>query len=604
MMGDIQGKILSKYGIDISKENIFKLYKIDTIEISSQELEEKIQSTRKRWNSSVNGANEKIAQRDRARLEKADKYEAILRNEKLRKEVFNFYKKGPTSRTSEGSASGDSIEFAKEYFKLVATTKKIKKEDVDFFFKYYSSERKKKKAIVEMLIQDLKVTSLGKDGKKVDVDEESDEEVEGKKKDGSSPLIVNLFQEATILKIGKIADKYDEISKNREICQTYPSLNNGLYEFLGINNVSSARQFKNLMVAKSKQAYTVRQEKGAEYVPVVDLFNILQSIADYKDVVDNIEEFKLLLKYPNLTPYMYAFVEMKPDTIKGIMDIANRNYYFTSQTDFINDYFVPIHDNFGINDNRIKSILRKAEQNTKQSEILKKINTKFGGNKNKRKIPFAAEIVYWLLYWPIFICYFIFELFKIVLTNLNRYAVMIPVFLVFLVLTFYELPKFGWDNVFILGKLISKSEWIAYMMAKYPGLETSAQLVLVSLFVIINTLLFNFLPPLVLSIFVYEFSEDINKSFDWIGIERTFKEIFKTIRKRTEDQYFERQKEFLKCNLNKILINIGCLVLLIAVIILIPMGIRTIGESTGYIEKEVQVVDEIDTSHIFNLDLS
>ena len=125
-MADIQSKILSKYGIDIAQENIFKLYKIDSAEISPQDLEVKIQDTRKRWNSSINGANEKNAERDRARLEKADKYEAILKDAKLRKEVFNFYNK-PSGPVGGGTTpGGGSTEFAKEYFELVGSTKKIK----------------------------------------------------------------------------------------------------------------------------------------------------------------------------------------------------------------------------------------------------------------------------------------------------------------------------------------------------------------------------------------------------------------------------------------------------------------------------------------------
>ncbi len=124
-MADIQSKILNKYKIDIAQENIFKLYKIDSADISSQDLERKIQETRKRWTTSINGANEKNAERDRARLEKADKYEAILKDDKLRKEVFHFYNKPAGSSAGEGTGSVDGATgFAKEYFELVATTKK------------------------------------------------------------------------------------------------------------------------------------------------------------------------------------------------------------------------------------------------------------------------------------------------------------------------------------------------------------------------------------------------------------------------------------------------------------------------------------------------
>ena len=194
-MADIQSTISSKYGIDIAQENIFKLYKIDSIDISSQDLEAKIADTRKRWNTSINGANEKNAERDRARLEKADKYEAILKDTKLRKELFNFYNKtaGSNAGGTAATPGAGNTQFAKEYFQLVATTKKIKKADVDFFFKYYQSERKNKKAILEMLSNDLKINGLGKEGSYSD--EKEAEDVQGKKKDESSPLITNLFQE-------------------------------------------------------------------------------------------------------------------------------------------------------------------------------------------------------------------------------------------------------------------------------------------------------------------------------------------------------------------------------------------------------------------------
>lgn len=154
-MADIQSKILGKYGIDIAQENIFKLYKLESADISPQELETKIQETRKRWETSVNGANEKNAQRDRARLEKADQYERILKDAKLREQVFAYYN-NPKSAEEAGNSSG-STEFAKEYFALIGTTKKIKRADVDFFFNYYSSERKNRKAITEMLEKDFKV---------------------------------------------------------------------------------------------------------------------------------------------------------------------------------------------------------------------------------------------------------------------------------------------------------------------------------------------------------------------------------------------------------------------------------------------------------------
>ena len=94
---------------------------------------------------------------------------------------------------------------------MVKTTKKIKQPDVNFFFDYYQSERKNKKAILEMLSKEMKIIGLGKEGKYADETDTSDED--GKKKDDASPVIVNLFQEATILNIRNAIEKFKKASQ-------------------------------------------------------------------------------------------------------------------------------------------------------------------------------------------------------------------------------------------------------------------------------------------------------------------------------------------------------------------------------------------------------
>ena len=156
-MADIQTTVLKKYGIDIAQENIFKLYKLEKADLNPQELQNAIDATRKRWTQSVNGANEKNAKRDGERLAKADKYEAVLKDDRLRKEVFAFY-----NGKKNGSNATGNTEFAKEYFKLIETSKKLKKEDVEFFFAYYPAEKKNKKAIVEMLQKEHQARKIKK----------------------------------------------------------------------------------------------------------------------------------------------------------------------------------------------------------------------------------------------------------------------------------------------------------------------------------------------------------------------------------------------------------------------------------------------------------
>lgn len=582
-MADIQNKILSKYGFDIAQENIFKLYKIESADIEAQELENKILETRKRWNTSVNGANEKNAERDRVRLQNADKYEAVLRNADLRKEVYAFYNKASDSNSKSTSHEEGSVEFAKEYFDLVATTKKIKKEDVDFFFKYYKNERKNKKAILTML-KDMKVIIPAGEGKFAD---EGDEDTaEGKKKDDSSALIVNLFQEATVLKICKAVEKYEEAVKSSEICLRYPDIRNGLYEFLGIKDVEAAGQFVEIMSARGKEVYSVRQEKGAEYVPLVDLFNILQSIGSYQDVVDNMPEFKLLLKYPALTPYMYAFVDMKPATVKGMMDVANREYRFRDETDFILNYYEPVHDNFGISDGGISAIIRKADKKAKQNKVTNNIDEKLEKNK-KNRVPAGAMLLHWLAYFPIFAVYFIFEVSKAVFTKLHYFTG--PIFVALFCLENWMFPKFGIDNLFVFRKLIYKEQWLEFLKTTedFLGPITANMYgrVTATIFVIFTLLAIYILPPLFVSVLVKEFTDDFNKRFDWVGIKRTFRKIFISLKNKTQEQYSQHKNIFIKEKLGKILVNLLCIALLAGIIIYAPIVFVRFSLKTGYFLK-------------------
>lgn len=584
-MADIQSEILKRYKIDIAQENIFKLYKIDSADISPQDLESKIQETRKKWTASINGANEKNAERDRARLEKADKYEAILRDNKLRKAVFDFNNKTNGSNSGSTAPGGGSTDFAREYFELVKTTKKIKQADVNFFFDYYQSERKNKKAILEMLSKEMKIIGLGKEGKYADETDTSDED--GKKKDDASPVIVNLFQEATVLNIRNAVEKLKKASQSDEVCRRYPALKNSFYEFLEIDDVKDAKQFTECMSAKSKEVYAIRQERGQEYVPLVDMFNTLKAIGDYQDVVDNFPEFKLLLKYPDLTPYMFAFVDMKPATVDGIVKVANKYYSFRDDTDFILNYYKPVHDHFGISDGGIGSILRKAEKKAKQNKVLNAVDKKLGRNKNKRKISVGAEIIHWLVYWPIFAVYLVFEVAKAIFTKLRKLA--IPVFVILFGLENWLLPKLGIlpYNLLILRKVFFKKQWISCLEDFMGTVADETIDIIASSFAVIWVLLAVYiLPPLFVSMFVKAFADDFNKRFDWIGIERTFKQIFEYLRQKTENQYSTQKKFFIKNKVPKIIINLVSLAMLVGIIIFAPAGFRKFSETTGYFQKE------------------
>ena len=131
-MDDLRIKIIEKYQIDIDEDNLLELYKIKDQNISSDDLKKSIEDTRNRWKKSLNGTNEKYIEIAKKRLAKSDKYEKILNDSKLRKALFKYY----------GNNGNKDLDFAKEYFEIIATSKKLNKDDVDFFFKCYKSQKK------------------------------------------------------------------------------------------------------------------------------------------------------------------------------------------------------------------------------------------------------------------------------------------------------------------------------------------------------------------------------------------------------------------------------------------------------------------------------
>lgn len=599
-MANLQEKILSQYGIDIAQENIFKLYKIENADISKQELEDKFRDARKRWQQSVNGANEKNAARDQERLNKADKYEAILRNDKLRQDVYGYYN-GESKSNSKG-ANPTGVEFAREYFKLLQTSKTIRQKDIDFFFEYYQAERKNKKAILEMLHSEFKIKSRKKDEPYEDGDDEK--EADGKTKDESSKLIVNLFQEATIFKVQKCFGFYEKASASKDVVQKFPGLRNGIVTFLRLEEAEDVKSYAEVISSMQKEAYAVRQERGNEYIPLVDLLNTMQAILSYRDVVDNFEEFKLLIKYPVLTPYMYRFTEMKNDTFKGISKLANQEYEFRNEADFVTKYYNPIYDNFGItNSSSIRALIKKAEKKAKANKVLDKIDEKMGRKKTK-KMSFILEILYGLAYWPIFLLFFVFELAKLLFHGLNK--MVIPATVVFFVLLNWLLPKwFGVDNMTILFNIFVRDNWMGVLLGTFDEVPTTnLQMVILSLCVIIKMLLLYGVPTL----FAYKFSQVLTilmcKKIDWKGYDRTFHSLLQFIRMSAVLMLRDKNPKHIKIHIGKAIWNLVCASLIVLLIIGVPKGIKWLGSTIGELKPAEEVVEVSETEPMSSEEIS
>ncbi len=573
-MANIQSKILKDYSVDIDQENIFLFYKITEVDLSDEDIEKKIVETRKRWKVSANGTNEKNAARDSQRLAKAVQYEKIIKNRKLRKELFTYYE---SSNGGTGNGKGGSTSFAREYFELIATTKKIKRKDVNFFFEYYRGERKNKKAILEMLTKDMKILGLGsKDGGSEDENDKDEGGKDGKKQKSktNSALIVNLFQEATILKMRRAIEKYEEAIQNKEVCIRYPKVEDGLYEYLGIDDVMDIKQYRECMAAKGREVYEVRQEHGTVYVPLVDLFNLLQGLGENQDVADNILEFKLLLKYPSLTPFMFSFVEMKPTTLKKFVSVASKEYSFRDETDFILSYYQSVYDNFGINNKGIGALLSKAEKNTKKNKVLNKIDEKLGRGKNGSRASIGAEVIHFLAYGPIFILYFVFELIKLIFTKMHWFI--IPICIAGAWLEGKLLSTFGIPHLWELLKLFDKEKWMACLqeipLITGHTFKDTLDIASTSILVVVVLIVIYAIPIVCLFIFMDTFLDQFNKGFDWTGLDRTFKVVMKNMKKKTAKEYLSDRKLFYKRKVVQIGINIGCLLVLFGVFYFLSGG--------------------------------
>lgn len=551
-MADIKDTIKKVYDIDIEQVNLIKLFNIENADITVQELRDKIAARKSSWQRSVdNGTNEKIVQRDKAYLDNIDKYEKILCDERLRKELYAYYNKN-------ANPEGD-LSFAREYFKLVAATKKVRPKDVKFFFSYFREQGKSKKAILEMLGKEFNVKGLGKDEK---YEEENEEE--GKKKNEDSVLIVNSFQEPTLLRIKKSISFYQQACESVQVCQKYPEIRTGFYEFLGIDSMQTAKEFGDMVASQREKAFSLRQELGQDFAPVVDLYNTLADVSGNEDVVDNFTEFKLLLKYPNLTPYMYGIENLKADAMEELWKIANREYIFRDKTDFILSYFKVIYDNFNIQCQSIRNILAEAEKKAKGNKVLDYVDKKTGRSK-RRRIPVWANILHFLVYWPIFLFYVLFSTVKLVTTRCKLFFV--PVFIPVFVATmkYWAKTHIYFDSLNDFISIFSKSGWLEWVY-KWSNMETdnTFYIVLLSIASVVETVVCYLLPPFVCAYLSFIVLDYLNTQYDWIGMERTFQNILNTLRDKTEKRCLE-ENNMRRKSIPKILINLLC-TMIVAVI--------------------------------------
>lgn len=553
-MADIVDVLRSKYDIDIKKDNIIKLYKIDSADISPADLEAKIADRRKKWNQSINGANEVFAARDKAYLEKADRFEAILRDDKLRKELFDFHK---------GKKSAESVDVSglvKKYFGLINATTKIGKSEIEFFLKYFPDEKKNKKSILEFLKKEYKVIVAGVGGK--DTEDEKDnaaEAEEGKKK--KSNIIVNLFSEKTLIKLRKCELDFKAAAESEQVANRYPEVRKSLYEYLEIGKFKKIEEFQKYVAEKRTEIFNVRNDFGSDYIPLVDLYNGLSSVIENEDIRDNFAEFKLLVMYPVLTPYMYEIGEIKKDSLDDLYNIAAEEYSFRSVSDFLVSYFNVVYDNFGIYEDSIKKIMANAEKQAGKEKALNAISAFLGTTKGK-KLPAKLRLVYVLSYWPIHVLAFVFRLGKFFVEKLRYIGIGLGV-IISLACIFGGKGMYGDANLFTNGL-----PWGEYLKA-LNGLESTNFFLqfFSSIEAIIKIVFMYFSMGGIVAFFFWKLAANLRKRMDLKGIERSFGAIIDNAKKRIIEQDEDNPDSLMNKKMPLIITNFVGLLAFIAVVI-------------------------------------
>lgn len=556
-MTNLLNIILDKYSIDISKENILMLYNIDTPNISEHELERVLIKTKESWRQSLDKVAENDAETYLTRLDNAEKYEAILKDKELRNELFTYYS---SKSVIDGSSNEGESDFAKSFFQLVAKTKKLKREDVDFFFEYFTKEQRNKNAIINMLSREYVIAGLGKeyhnkDTKKVD-----------KKSKNNNSLIVNFFQKDTLLTLRDVFDSYEIAKGNQEIQQKYPNVLKGLYGFLDIQNVDNIDTFIKVISEKINELELIPQHDREGVAPLAVVYKNLLILTENKDVIDNFGEFILLIRYPVLTPYMYVFGGMKASALHELYLLANEANYFSDKIDFLINYYIPICDNFGISNNGISSLIKKAKKSVKANGV--QIATAERGTQNKKyNLPMGAEIMCRIAYLPIWLVYWVLEAFHMLITRL--YILALPIFILIVVAENRLFPRqFGSNSLMNLLKVFNKSQWndILASFINEPIMNTF-ETVIISIIYILCMLMLYILPAMFVAGFIIVYAMIMEDKHDWIGYKRTFQETFQDIKDKSEKQFLENEKKYYRIYLTKIVTNVICALVLLGILV-------------------------------------
>lgn len=567
---NIKTTIQQQYQIDIDTTNLLKLYKIDDSNISEQELREKFSKTRERWQKSANGTFEVAAKRDSAYLQNADKYEQILLNKKYFNALVSYYKKS--------KPNNEATAFAKSFFQFIKENNKtISKSDIKFFFMYFTEQQKNQKAINEMLYNDFKILGLKKSN-----DENADNSNTKEKK--ASRIAQNRFQKETLRILHSCELKYAVVQSSEYLKSKEPKLAYSMYDFLRVDGLGLS-ELKRMIEKRSAEAYEQRQNnsRGNEFIPLTEFYNSVKDMLSQSDVTEeNFYHFKLLIRYPHFTPYMYLLESVNKNCVSKFVNEIGKSYEFAGEEEFLAVYLKPLIDSNHFScdaDRQLTSKMRQIAQNP--AELERARQKKFAAIHRRKSVPITVRILRFFATWPVCLLHFVFEIFNFSIRSIKRssFAYYIPLFIPILLFTTHithGMSFFEWiANIFNIVPETADS--IVDSLSATASLTVFSQ-VITYILAIAGCIISIAIVPTIITTFLYCLACAIDQGIDLVGINMTFTSIQNTIDTKITQAYKEDKKKVYLSMIWPIFANILVVVACVASVFLIRMLI--IGAAT------------------------
>ena len=192
-----------------------------------------------------------------------------------------------------------------------------------------------------------------------------------------------------------------------------------------------------------------------------------------------------------------------------------------------------------------------------------------------RKFPFMIQIAHWLMYLPVAIVYFVFEVAKAILTELDKVA--IAIFVLMLVFETMLMSRVFMNPFNFIRMAFSKDLWPMFMK-DFFGAEsvTGAESIRMRIF-LASLYLFLFIGiPLFISSVIYFSSEELNKRAKWEDWEEEFRKVFINLSDRTENETRYNRSRFFTRSAVSVVLNFALIVLLVMLAGLASKGIRSL----------------------------